>query len=122
MDAQPISNRPTLYSVSTPALPAQASLLSFADYAILGGRRLFRNAEVARAFLGKTSVKILGENRPNDVYVILASQDTTTIYALSYITRHCDTRGFFFTASQGITIEIIMPQGITIEIVMVQGI
>ena len=36
----------------------------FADYAILGDRRLFRNAEVALAFLGKTSVKISGENRP----------------------------------------------------------
>ena len=28
MDTQPISNRPTLNGVSTPALPAQASLLS----------------------------------------------------------------------------------------------
>ena len=36
----------------------------FADYAILGDRRLFRNAEVALTFLGKPSVKILGENRP----------------------------------------------------------
>ena len=37
----------------------------FADCVIFGDRRLFTNAEVALAFLGKTSVKILGENRPN---------------------------------------------------------
>ena len=35
-----------------------------ADCAIFGDRRLFINAEVALAFLAKTSVKILGENRP----------------------------------------------------------
>ena len=37
----------------------------FADCAIFGERRLFINAEVALAFLGKTSVKISGENRTN---------------------------------------------------------
>ena len=36
----------------------------FADCAIFGERRLFINAEAALAFLGKTSVKISGENRP----------------------------------------------------------
>ena len=40
----------------------------FADCAIFGERRLVINAEVALAFLGKTTVKISGENRPYGLY------------------------------------------------------
>ena len=45
----------------------------FADCAIFGERRLFINAEAALAFLGKTSVKISGENRPKSSLISRSS-------------------------------------------------
>ena len=59
----------------------------FADCAIFGDRRLFRNAEVALAFLGKPSVKLLGENRPMSNIQLVTNLNITTVIVMTMMMR-----------------------------------
>ena len=48
---------------------------------------MFRNAEVALAFLAKPSVKILGENRPMSNIQLVTNINITTVIVMTMMMR-----------------------------------